>query len=109
MAGDADTGMSEDERAFGEFVRQRYASARKPLNLSTLSHEILRSLPDAKSSDWFGKGSFRKALDSLMLPDVRFSMHQLWDGERHDPPAPAHAAPVLVDDTDSMSETAGRE
>lgn len=104
------TGVSEDEQAFGRFIRQRYEKAIGPLNLSTLSHEVLRALPDAKSGDWFGKGTFRKALDSLALPNVRFSNHQLWDADRHEAPAPPQAAPSPPDDRDIvLSDPEGRD
>lgn len=101
-AGATGAGASEGEQAFGQFIRQRYESAIKPLNLSTLSHEVLRTLPDAKPGDWFGKGTFRKALDSLALPNVRFSNHQLWNAEKHDPPATPQAVMPLPDDGDPI-------
>jgi hypothetical protein len=91
----ADTGESEpenhvsaDEQAFATFVRRRYDDARAPLNLSSLSSEVVREIPGAKSSDWFGNGTFRKALDQLSLSNVRFAQHHLWDERRHQPPAP---------------------
>ena len=87
-----ETSASVNEQTFGQLIRQRYQTATKPLNLSTLSQDVLRELPDAKSSDWFGKGTFRRALDSLKLSNVRFSNHQLWDAERHEAPAVLQAA-----------------
>ena len=98
----AESGASADEQAFGRFIRQRYEAAAGPLNLTTLSHEVLRMLPDAKSGEWFGKGSFRRALDSLALPNVRFLNHQLWDATRHDPPAPPSAAAAPDSDTAAL-------
>lgn len=80
------TNTTADEQAFAALIRQRYDEAVGPLNLSALSHEALRRFPDAKSSEWFGSGSFRKALDSLTLPHVRFSGHLLWNAEKHQPP-----------------------
>ena len=104
------TSGSDDERAFGQLIRQRYESAVKPLNLSTLSHEVLRTLPDAKSGDWFGKGSFRRALDSLALPNVRFSNHQLWNAEKHDPPTASQAtATPSGDEADLPPDPEGRD
>jgi hypothetical protein len=102
MTDATEDGASEDEQAFALLIRQRYEKAAGPLNLSTLSHEVLRTLPEAKSSDWFGKGTFRKALDSLALPNVRFSMHQLWDAERHEPPAASQATAGMPDDADAI-------
>jgi hypothetical protein len=79
---------SADEQAFATLVRRRYDDARAPLNLSSLSSEVVREIPGAKSSDWFGNGTFRKALDQLSLSDVRFAQHHLWNERRHQPPAP---------------------
>lgn len=79
---------SGDEQAFARLIRRRYDEAKAPLNLSSLSSEVIRELPGAKSSDWFGDGTFRKALDRLALPNVRFAQHHLWDERRHQPPAP---------------------
>lgn len=90
-AADAEVGQFEnhasaDEQAFATLVRRRYNDARAPLNLSSLSSEVVRDIPGAKSSDWFGHGTFRKALDQLSLSDVRFAQHHLWDERRHQPP-----------------------
>lgn len=98
----AATDASENERAFEQLIRQRYESAVKPLNLSTLSHEVLRTLPDAKSGDWFGKGTFRRALDALALPNVRFSNHHLWNAEKHDPPAASQTTATTLGDEDDL-------
>jgi hypothetical protein len=68
---------SADEQAFTTLVRRRYDDARAPLNLSSLSSEVVREIPGAKSSDWFGNGTFRKALDQLSLSNVRFAQHHL--------------------------------
>lgn len=97
-----ETGMSEDERAFGHFIRQRYKAATGPLNLATLAHEAKHKWADAKSSDWFGKGTFRKALDGLALPNVRFLNNQLWDAERHVAPATPQAAAPSSGDKDHL-------
>lgn len=83
---------SSDEESFALLVRRRYDEALRPLNISALSHEVRREIPNAKSSEWFGKGTFRKALEGLFLPNVRFSQHMLWDGQRH-------KAPETMDDT----------
>ncbi|MBM7406372.1 MULTISPECIES: NYN domain-containing protein [Sphingomonas] len=93
---EVETDASADEQAFAALVRRRYEEARAPLNLSTLSSEVVRGLPGAKSSDWFGNGTFRKALDRLSLPNVRFAQHHLWDERRHQPPT----LPSVVDAAD---------
>lgn len=71
---------------FAQFINQRYASATAPLNLAALASEVARICPMAKESNWLGKGTFRAAVTSLKLPNVHFSNHHLWDGERHQPP-----------------------
>lgn len=38
-------------------------------------------------TQWFGYGGFTRALQALVLPDVRMSQHFLWDHTRHDAPA----------------------
>ncbi|MCA1200137.1 NYN domain-containing protein [Sphingomonas sp. R647] len=88
---------SADAQMFAALVRRRYGAASAPLNLSSLSSEILRELPGAKSSDWFGYGTFRKALDRLALPDVRFAQHFLWNERKHQPPAPLPLAGSVPD------------
>jgi len=85
-AAGAENHASAEMDAFAALVRRRYTEARAPLNMSALSSEVVRNLPRAKSSDWFGNGTFRKALDQLSLPDVRFAQHHLWDERRHQPP-----------------------
>ena len=90
-------GASADEQAFEALVRRRYKEARGPLNLSALSNEVVREVSSAKSSDWFGNGTFRRALDRLSLSGVRFAQHHLWDEARHQPPELPQAVETMGD------------
>jgi hypothetical protein len=95
----AEDQVSADEQAFGTLICHRCGEARTPLNLSALSSEVVRELPSATSSDWFGNGTFGKALDRLSLPNVRCAQQHLWDERRHQPPAPRPIAEVMTDST----------
>lgn len=79
--------------AFAAFIRNRYDESTEPLNLSTLSQEALRVVSGARDSDWFGAGSFTRAVRLLNLPNVRLSQHLLWDEVRHAAP-PSSESPV---------------
>jgi hypothetical protein len=45
-------------------------------------------------SNWFGFGSFARAVASLNLPNLRISQHLLWDHSRHSEPVPEPGAAV---------------
>jgi hypothetical protein len=71
------------------FVTHRYAEAAAPLNLASLASELRRMFGSAiDETNWFGHGGFVKALESLDLPDARFSQHYLWQDGRHTAPPP---------------------
>ncbi|GLW27317.1 NYN domain-containing protein [Actinoplanes regularis] len=85
VAGDPETPVSYDQ--FRDLVTWRYSSASGPLNLASLAHDLRRQLgPSVDETSWFGNGGFVRALESLSLPNVKFSNHFLWDSARHDPP-----------------------
>jgi hypothetical protein len=72
------------------------------VNLASLASRLRSELGSkVGDSNWFGFGSFTRALQSLMLPNFRFSQHFMWDEERHSPPQPSArpfvAAPDPVD------------
>ncbi|AEV82864.1 hypothetical protein ACWT_1845 [Actinoplanes sp. SE50] len=72
---------------FRDLVTWRYTAATGPLNLASLAHDLRRQLgPSVDETSWFGNGGFVRALESLSLPNVKFSNHFLWDAARHDPP-----------------------
>lgn len=78
--------LAADQRAFSAMVRRRYEDAKTALNLSALSSAVIKVLPNAKASEWFGAATFRRAIMGLALPGARFSQHHLWDEGRHSPP-----------------------
>lgn len=84
----------EPEGVFEAFVRDRYAEAASPLNLSSLASEVALAVPGARESDWFGSGSFTAALAQLGLPHARFSQHHLHDDSRHPPAESATVDPA---------------
>ncbi|QSB14219.1 NYN domain-containing protein [Natronosporangium hydrolyticum] len=72
---------------FRSLIEGRYRAASGPLNLATLAHEIRRELgASLDGGDWFGVGSFVRALRWLDLPGAQFSQHYLWDTVRHEAP-----------------------
>ncbi|MFI1987822.1 NYN domain-containing protein [Actinoplanes sp. NPDC020271] len=72
---------------FRDLVTWRFDSAAGPLNLASLAHDLRRQLgPSVDETSWFGNGGFVRALESLNLPDAKYSNHFLWDSSRHDPP-----------------------
>jgi len=72
---------------FRDLVSWRYTAAGGPLNLASLAHDLRRQLgPSVDETSWFGNGGFVRALESLNLPNAKFSNHFIWDAVRHDPP-----------------------
>ncbi|MDP9799596.1 uncharacterized LabA/DUF88 family protein [Catenuloplanes nepalensis] len=80
-------GRDEALTSFGEIIATRLAAADGPLNLASLAHDVRRQLD---TTNWFGYGTFVKALYALRLPTARYSSLYLWDISRHTaPPAGA--------------------
>jgi uncharacterized LabA/DUF88 family protein len=72
---------------FRTIVSERYTASSGPLNLASLAHDLRRELGRSiDDSSWFGFGGFVRSLESLELPQVRFSQHFLWDDSRHETP-----------------------
>jgi uncharacterized LabA/DUF88 family protein len=78
---------------FRSIVAAEYERAPVPVNMAALASrlrgELGRAVPD---SNWFGFGSFARAVESLKLPNLRMSQHLLWDGGRHAAPDPLMSA-----------------
>lgn len=74
------------EVAFSTLIRQRFSEADFALNLASLAHEVDRTCPVARASNWFGKSSFSGAVRALNLPNARFSSHHVWEDGRHQSP-----------------------
>lgn len=90
------SGQSEAYEAFRSLVTQEYTTATEPLNMASLSTRLRTWLgPSVSDSNWFGFGSFARAVASLALPNLRMSQHLLWDTSRHPAPA-ATTAPLRV-------------
>jgi uncharacterized LabA/DUF88 family protein len=91
-------GHANDRERFGELIRSRYDSAVEPLNLSALAQEVHDQVgPAAKTSEWFGNGSFARAISRLSLPNAEVGGHHLWDTTRHQSPQPSSGpAPAAV-------------
>jgi uncharacterized LabA/DUF88 family protein len=100
--GPAPSVTGELYQEFRSVVEKAYADASEPVNLASLASRLRSELGSkVGDSNWFGFGSFTRALQSLMLPNFRFSQHFMWDEERHSPPQPSArpfvAAPDPVD------------
>jgi hypothetical protein len=90
-------GPSTEARAFRQWIEATYTRADEPLNLAQLAEQAARHIGSAaRTSRWFGAGSFVKAVTRLDLPNVRFSQHHIWDVTRH--PQPADAMSVAETD-----------
>lgn len=80
--------------AFRSRITAEYESAPAALNMAVLAQQLHDDLGDViKESNWFGYGGFRRALESLNLPNLRVSQHHLWDESRHEPPVEAEQLP----------------
>ena len=85
--------VEEAYDAFRESVTTEYHKASAALNMAGLAKQLRDDLGDVvKESNWFGFGGFRRAVESLGLPNLRISQHHLWDETRHPAPAIQHAA-----------------
>lgn len=72
---------------FAMTVRAAYEEAAAPLNLAQLANGLHASMrTEITGSEWFGSGSFRRAVERLDLPGATFSPHYLWDTSRHEAP-----------------------
>jgi uncharacterized LabA/DUF88 family protein len=69
---------------FAATVRAAYLEATRPLLLSQLSSSL--ETTEGTNSQWFGAGTFVRAIRLLDLPDVRISTLHLWDETRHEQP-----------------------
>jgi hypothetical protein len=79
----------EAYEAFRAFVTAEYDAATEPLNMASLASRLRSHLGRrVNDSNWFGFGTFARALASLELPNLRTSQHLLWDDVRHSTPEP---------------------
>ncbi|WP_433060307.1 NYN domain-containing protein [Dactylosporangium sp. CS-033363] len=86
----ADFVPDEAYEQFRTIVTAEYEAAGSPLNMAALAYRLRSELgPVVGTSNWFGFGSFARALETLDLPGLHMSQHLLWDEHRHDPPEPA--------------------
>ena len=106
-AGSNGTDRSDDLAMFDEIVRGRYAASPEPINLASLAQEVHDKVGSgAKASEWFGNGTFARAISRLALPDAELSGHYLWDTTRHQPPptsGPGAAAVTLSEPVSRVS------
>lgn len=72
---------------FAREVRSIYSEADGPINLASLSSR-LKAASGAGLADgtWFGARTFVRALQTLELPNAKFSQYSLWDPTRHAEP-----------------------
>lgn len=99
---------AEARARFGEIVRHRYAAATAPVNLASLASELRHELgPVVDATTWFGHGGFVKALESLALPEARYSQHFLWHGFNHPAPSQAAATAGLPEPVARLSQLLG--
>lgn len=86
---------SDHARAYEYFrsvVADKYNNASEPLNMANLAAQLRSELgPVIDETGWFGFGGFARAVESLKLPNLRMSKHEIWDESRHSPPADAAA------------------
>lgn len=86
-------GPDDRDRAYESFrtiVTAEYESASEPLNMAALAQRLRDDLGDAITrTGWFGYGAFARAVQSLDLPHLVLSQHELWDESRHQAPEPA--------------------
>jgi len=93
VSGDGRTDLHE---AFRAELISAYREASEPLNLARAASQIVGQLGSGvRTSNWFGAGSFVRAVRALDLPNAAFSQHHFWDTSRHAPPAQADAGRQL--------------
>ena len=86
------TGPDDAYEAFRSVVTREYNEASEPVNMAALASRLRAQLGRTVSdSNWFGFGSFARAVDSLQLPNLLMSQHSLWDDSRHSVPESAAA------------------
>jgi uncharacterized LabA/DUF88 family protein len=84
-----DESTDEVYEQFRAIVTAEYETADAPLNMAALAYRVRGELgPVVGTSNWFGFGSFARALETLDLPSLHLSQHLLWDETRHQPPEP---------------------
>lgn len=101
-AGLAAAATGELYQEFRSVVEQVYTDASEPVNLASLASRLHAELgSNVGGSNWFGFGSFTRAMQSLRLPNLRVSQHFMWNEQRHTAPQPSMrpsvAAPEPVD------------
>ncbi|WP_433794427.1 NYN domain-containing protein [Actinoplanes sp. CA-252034] len=104
-------GEPESEASYEQFrdlVTWRFTAAPGPLNLASLAHDLRRQLgTGVDSTNWFGFGGFVRALESLRLPQAKFSNHFVWDDSRHGPPETTGTAGPAPDSVTRLSAPLG--
>lgn len=89
-------------------VRAEYEAATAPINMAALAQRLRGELGRSiTGSNWFGFGSFARAVESLELPNLRMSQHLIWDDARHTPPEPTAttaASGTLPEPVERLSE-----
>ncbi|MBU2663436.1 NYN domain-containing protein [Actinoplanes bogorensis] len=79
----------EADESFRTFITSEYEAATEPLNMASLAARLRVQLgQEITDSNWFGFGSFARAVASLKLPDLQMSQLFLWDDTRHTAPEP---------------------
>jgi hypothetical protein len=75
---------------FRSVVERAYQQAFEPVNLASLASRLHTELGSrVGDSNWFGFGTFTRAVQSLRLPNLRVSQHFMWDEQRHTAPRPS--------------------
>ncbi|SCF28443.1 NYN domain-containing protein [Micromonospora viridifaciens] len=88
---------AEAYEIFRSTVTREYDQASEPLNMASLAHRLHAQVGrSVAESNWFGSGSFARAVASLKLPNLRTSQHLMWDGSRHSVSEEAVAAPQRI-------------
>lgn len=84
--GDQPAVAGEAYQVFRHQVEAAYRDASEPVNLASLASRL-----HTGDSNWFGFGTFTRAVTSLGLVNLRVSQHFMWDTQRHSPPRSATA------------------
>lgn len=72
----ADTPHTELHQAFRTEMTRAYREASEPLNLARAGTQMVRLLgTEVRATNWFGAGSFVRAVRALELPDAAFSQY----------------------------------
>jgi hypothetical protein len=84
--------LDEAYAQFRTIVTADYEAADAPLNMAALAYRLRAELGAVVgASNWFGFGSFARAVETLQLPNLRMAQHLLWDDSRHLAPEPPAA------------------